>query len=288
MKISLNEALDVIFEEESKGEASSFNKKKIDTEKYENFIKILKGEKEFEGDINGPDDMKAIIRAIKDIHRELKNKTKSGGESSLRKRLSQYYNKALEVEKIVNKIEAGQKITDKEEKAFEDFADEIEDSLFQETYMKSLFPDETNTSSSDWDKNIYGAFPIKYTSPKGKDYYAIVRPPTGVVTWEGMSLSKDGATSGVREILKKDPKINIGVKFDEYDKDSKKIYKGTKSIKSMLDTGRLKIKDDDTAKKKVEEAFFNNGVEEGSRGYIKGINKALKDINFWKEIKKLF
>lgn len=288
MEVSLNEALDVIFEEESRGEASSFNKKKIDTQKYEDFIKIIKGEKEFEGDIDGPDDMRAIIRAIKDINKELKDKSTSGGESSLRKRLSQYYNKALTIEKIVDKIDAGKKITSKEEQEFEDFADEIEDSLFQETYMKQLFPDETNTSSSDWDRNIYGAFPIKYTSPKGKDYYAIVRPPTGVVTWEGMSLSKDGATSEIREILKRDPKISIGPRFDEYDKDSKKIFKGTKSVKEMLDTGRLKIKDDDKTKEKVEKAFFDNGVEAGTRGYIKGINKALKDINFWKEIKNLF
>lgn len=284
MEVSLNEALDLMFEEEET--SSSMGRMKTDIKKYEHFLDIIKGEKQFEGDINNPDDMKAVIKSIKGIHSELSGKG-TGDESSLRKRLSRYLNKALEVEKIVNKIEAGDKITDKEEETFEKFADEIEDILFKETYIKQFFPDESGVPSREFYK-IDGTFPLKYTTPKGKDYYAIVRPPTGVIAWENIVRDKKSSSNEIRSILNKDPEINLKSKFTEnqYDKDNKKVYRN--SIKDMLDTGRLKILDDNETKKKVLNFFYENGASEGSRSYIKGVDKAVGSIGFWKSIKNLF
>lgn len=270
-------------EDLKKSKGKSLTQKKMDSEKYERFVEILKGEREFEGNIDGPEDLRAVINAIKKIDSDLSSG--GGKESALRKRLSQFSNKAKDVESIMNKKDSGSKLSDSEKKKIEDFADEVEDALFNDTYVKEFHPD---SETKNWSNDVEGTVAIKYTTPKGKDYYGLVRPSSGIITWEGMGLGKSGATSDIRNIIKKDPDVNLKNRIEEYDTDSGKILRGTKNIKDLLATGRFAIKDDNASKDKIKEAFMNNGARVGSRDQLRGVEKAIKDINFWKTIKSLF
>ncbi len=287
---NLNDIMDSLFEQEFSASGENFRKRKGELETTEDFVAILKGEKKFEGDIDTPEEMQAIIDGINKIHDEIKNTTvkvdKNSPSYQMRRRLVSFYDKAQDIQKILNKIKSGKKISEKESDMFDEFAEQVEDVLFHETYMKKMFAAEKGETSSILE-SFQKAIPIKYTSPKGKDYYGLIRPPSGTITWQGQQLSNKSAPTEVRDIIKQDDEVNLGSQIP-FDESSNTVLRGAKNVRRALDSGRIEILDDPATVKKVRKAFENSGVEYSSRGWPKNLNKVIKSVDFWKKIKNLF
>lgn len=268
----------------------NYQKRKFEMQTHQDFVDILKGEKKFDGEIETPQQMRVIIDSIKKIYNELHG-GKADKESptfQMKKRMVSFYERSKEIEKILKKIESGDRITEKESEQYDTFADDIEDVLFQETYVKKMFPAEKGeTSSKTWALSFQKAFPVEYTDKSGETYYGLVRPPSGVITWEGMGLGKQGATSEVGKKFKDDPDFSLGSKLSLNDT-THKVYRSSAEVKKALSTGRFVIKDDDKTIEKVQKVFEDLGASVNDKGYAKGVGKALKSMEFWKRIKQLF
>jgi len=270
--------------------SENYNKRKSKIQDYQDFVDILKGEKKFDGAIETPQQMRTIIDSIKRIYNELHGggADKDSPTFQMKKRMVSFYERAKEVEKILRKVESGDRVTEKESDQYDTFADDIEDVLFQETYVKKMFPaDKGETSSKTWAMSFQKAFPIKYTDKSGEDYYGLVRPPSGIITWEGMGLGKQGATSDVGRKFKSDSEFSLGAKLP-LDDTTHKLYRSESEMKKALSTGRLEVKDDNQTIEKIQELFSDLDVSVNDKGYAKGVGKALKSMDFWKGVKRIF
>lgn len=270
--------------------SENYDKRKENVKTYENFLSILKGEKKFDGSIETPQEMRVVIDSIKKIYDEFHGKKvdKDSPTFQMKKRMVSFYERAKEVEKILKKIESGERVTEKEEDQYDTLADDVEDVLFQETFVKKMFPaDKGETSSKTWAMSFQKAFPVKYTTKEGEDHYGLVRPPSGIITWEGAGLGKDGSKSDVGIKFKNDPDFSLGSKLPLNDS-TYKLYRSTSDVKQALSTGRFDVKDDDKTIEKIQDLFSDMGATVNDKGYAKGVGKALKNMEFWKSIKRLF
>lgn len=273
--------IDKILEASSKAspESGSRGNKKIDIEGYEKMLNILAGKEKFEGDIETPEQMQLVIDNIRKFKEETKKKDfKEDPAHALKAKLAKLYPKIGPVQKVLDKIKETGKVTEKDDDVYSEFADEVEDILFYETYYKKHTASDVGGSGGKVNKIVFNhSFPIKYTSDAGKDYYGLVRPPTGAITWQG---------DRAREVVKNDPEIKIPYKLP--------ILQGTwrimqtKMMDDILASDRVKIKDDSKAKEKVKEALENAGASINERGDIKGMNKVINSVEFWKDIAKIF
>lgn len=269
--------LDVLNEITSETGERVKSKSSDDHEKFADFVEILTGKRNFEGDIDTPAKMQQILDGIKKIKGDLKGPQDSSDKThAMKKRLAKLAKKADEIQKILDKIKSGDKVTEDEADKYDKFADEVEDILFFETYVKDFTRNETGGSGGKVNKILWeNSFPVEYTSDDGTKYYGLVRVPSGVITWQG---------DKAREVVKNDPEHEIPVKFDIMKPD----YKISKNAKVKELEGKLRFKDDDKTKEKVKELYKQHGAEINDRGDIKGLNQALNKVEFWKDIKSLF
>jgi hypothetical protein len=274
--------LEKILEAASKANVESGTQgyKKIDIEGFEKMFNILGGKEKFEGSIDSPQQMQVVLDSIKKFYEESKSNPKMGSEEAgaMKKKLAKLYPKINTIQKILDKIKKIGKVTGKDSDVYDDFADEVEDILFYETYYKKFTATETGSSGGKVNKIVYEhSFPIKYTADDGKEYYGLIRPPTGVITWQG---------DRAREVVMNDPSLKIPTKLP--------ILQGqwqlmkSKFIDKLLASKRVEVKDDSKSKEKVKKAMEKVGASINDRGDIIGMQKALDNVGFWKDITKIF
>jgi len=145
---------------------------------------------------NLKDENKSVDQKIKELEKikyktpeeldelsSLKNKNKS---YQLQKTLIRFDKSLSEIDEILKRIENGVEITDKTRKKYDELVGDIENALFQETYLRRNLPYDRGESSAILMKpTATQNFPIKFIADNGKTYYGIIRPPTGLITWEG-------------------------------------------------------------------------------------------------------
>lgn len=230
---------------------------------YNKMMNILLGNEKFEGEINTPEEFRAVIDAI------LSDKFKT--KASLKKR-------AKEIDKVIKKIEAGKTISKTEEEAADDFADDVEDELFQITYMKKYTAQSEGGSGGQANKARFNhSIPVKYKTDGGKVYYGLITPPTGFIAWQNQDVYK---------IAKNDPDLKIPPRL-ELIKDTMTVLKN-KAVDPLLKSDRFIIKDDSKSKRRVQEAFEKHGATINQKGELPGIEKVMKKVEFWKDIAAIF
>lgn len=230
---------------------------------YERMYNILLNNEKFEGEINTPEEFRAVIDALlRDVFKI---------NSAIKKQ-------AKEVDKIIKKIENGDTISDTEEEMADDFADKVEDYLFSETYIKGYTAKSKGGSGGQANKDRFSSsIPVKFIADNKKEYYGLITPPTGYIAWQSKS---------VHSIVKNDPDLKIPGRL-ELIKDGWKVLKNS-FFNDLIKSRRLIVRDDDRSKKKVEEIFTKHGASINQKGELPGIEKVVKKIEFWKDIAKIF
>lgn len=244
------------------------------------FAAILTGKERFEGEIDSPEQLHAIIKGIKQFENELSGKKtdEDSKTGAMKKRLAKMLDKADDIEKILNKKEKGTKLSKDEIGAVMKFSQEVSDILISETYMKEFTEYEKGGSGGKVNKILFNhSFPVEYTADNGSKHYGLIRMPTGIVTWQGRDTMR---------IVKSDPEFKIQSRFQVLRKDYR--LNKSKELRELIDAGRIKYKDDDKTKKKVRDMLEKAGASINERGDIKGLNRALKNVEFWKSIKSFF
>jgi len=247
--------------------------------KYGDFIDILSGKKKFEGDIDSPEKMKQVIAGIE---RLFGDDNDSNATHSLKKGLSRIKKSIPKVKKVLAKIDNGDKISKDDEDVYDKFADGIEKIFFSETYMKDIAPQGENATSKPRQFLAFdNMFPISFKL-NGRTYLGIVRPPTGIVTWNGKA-ARDAAKEA-----------NIPLKFPLVGKNYN-INK-SKMVDNLKKEVGLKYVDNANIRKKVKELVMASGAGYNKDGYPepqKGMGgdqfnaKGLENIGFWKDLEAL-
>jgi len=263
--MNLNEMLKSMNEADKPGSEPGSSLGKQSSKKtvgYNRMMNILLGNEKFEGEINTPEEFRAVIDAI------LNDKFKT--KASLKK-------KAKEVDKIIKKIESGKTITKNEEEMADDFADDVEDELFQMTYMKKYTAQSEGGSGGQANKARFShSIPVKYTTDGGKVYYGLITPPTGFIAWQNKEVGK---------IAKNDPELTIPPRLNLLDT----TWTVDKVVhKDLMNSDRFVVKDSSAAKREVTQAFENHGATITPKGDVPGIEKVMKKVEFWKDIAKIF
>jgi len=200
--------------------------------------------------------------AERDELTNLQNKNKA---YQLQKTLMLFGPKLKEIDDILVRIENRVDVTDKTLKKYESLVSEIEDAIFSETYVrKNLSYDRGEASAIMKKPTATDNFPIKFTANDGATYYGIVRPPSGMITWEGKLAREAWLTdSGIRGLVlgltsskkyTQDEILKIRISKDDFKVLSKEKL-NDEMFALKLTNGKKKIEFDDSDK--VKEAIRN-------------------------------
>jgi len=189
---------------------------------------------------------------------------------------------------LINKIKSVSKIFDtkdidnlseKEKKEIEKVATEIINQFKTKLDRNSHDKDFKETGKNTWQVKFEQSFPCKLEVGKNT-YYGLVRPPTGVITWAGVSARGKAHEVGVPIKLpvmnagdKKNPDFRVKRGADEYGAFMSKFQKDA-SIDFDFD-------DSKAAKEKVVQALKDSGADYDSKAYKtnKRINNSEIAIN---------
>lgn len=222
---------------------------------------------------------KSINKRIKDLEKVkyktpeeldelsgLKNRNKT---YQLQKTLIRFEKKLSEIDDILKRIENGVEITDKTRKNYDDMVGEVEDALFQETYLRRNLPyDRGEASAIMMQPTATQNFPIKFISDNGKTYYGIIRPPSGIITWEGEEARNawlnDSAIRSLSEYITSSRRftsnelLKIRISKDTFTALTKEIL-NDKLFSLRMPNGMKKIEynDSDITKEAIRNYIFN-------------------------------
>jgi hypothetical protein len=224
--------------------------------------------------------------------------------------------KMKNIEAILNRKSANE-LTAAEQKEVEDFTDKLS-SEFRKFKME--IPDENykELGVNTYKVKFEQSFPVRLEI-NGKSYYGLVRPPTGVITWQGPTARAKAAEIGVPVKLpimntsnQKTPDFKVKRGADAFGEFMKK-FQTTSDIDFDFD-------DSAGAKAKVVDALEKAGVSFKTdnyekRGALKGVEDAIanmklsdmideslhpeevdltlnegltKNVGFWKNIAEIF
>jgi len=285
---------------------NSFSSMKGDQGSYQKMLSILAGNENFEFSLlDRPKMVRALIDQVKIM---AKNRDKFNAENKsvakrikelekikhktledldelaslidknksyqLQKTLIRLDNKFSEVDDILKRIENGVEITDKTRKKYDDIVGEIENVLFQETYLRRNLPyDRGEASAIMMQPTATQNFPIKFISDNGKTYYGIIRPPSGIITWEGREARdawlQDSAARLISDYISSSGRftsnelLKIRISNDNYTALTKEIL-NDKLFSLRMPNGVKKIEYDDSSKiKEAIRNFIFNEIEDG-------------------------
>lgn len=290
MEVSLDKVLNVLNEEEEwkTSESDSFKKKKDYEDTLKDIVDIFKGEKEFEYDLYNRSMMRKMLNFIEKAHTTKSDEDEDATTFQMRKRLGskKLYDQVDTIREILSKEEP----TEKEEEIYKNFVDEVEDILYYETRHKKVTSNSSGeTSKESLTASVKDVFPVKYEASNGEDYYGLVRPPSGIITWQDASFNKEGPGSKAGRLFSKDfPGLGKKIPLNN---DTNKPFTGAKVYSDAVEKSerpRIEVKYDDSTKNKVQEIMSDNGVSINNKGYAKNVNKALGRTSFWKDVKNLF
>jgi hypothetical protein len=315
--ITLHEALDILSEQE--GTTGNVSQESlIDIEAFQEFLDYATGKKPFKSIISslaGEDEEEFgestgksliwVVNNIKHIQQQLESKKKTVGDEqkeSYRNALKLHQKtvkKALEVESILRKdgsssLNSQLRLSDVKEpedipvgqkKKLREFVDYLEDEEFKKIYNKIVPTGEGETSTKARKEAVEKAFPVKYETSDGETYHGLVRPPSGIITWEDASFQEQSAGSKAGKKFSRDfPELGKKIPIDP---DNATVYEKAKPVRDAVETGRLQFADDKQTKQKVQNIFSDHDVSVDDKGYAKGVNKALSRTSFWNDVKKL-
>lgn len=236
------------------------------------------------------DENKSISQRIKELEKiqyktpedvdelaSLKNKDKA---YQLQKTLMRFDNKLSEIDEILKRIENSVEITDKTRKKYNDMVSEIEDALFQETYVRRNLPyDKGEASAGMTQPTATQNFPIKFLADNGKTYYGIVRPPSGIITWEGREARDawlaDSAIRSLAEYITSSKRftsnelLKIRISNDTYTALTKEVL-NDKLFSLRMPNGMKKIEYDDS--EVIKEAIRNYIFNETNGGSARTVS----------------
>lgn len=263
-------------------------------------------------------------QAEKDELVEMESKNKA---YQLQKTLIRFEKKIDELDDILKRIENGVDVTDKTIKKYEKYVSEIEDSIFHETYVRrNLAYDKGEASSSFKKPAAMENFPIKFIATNGKTYYGIVRPPTGMITWEGKEAREawlnDADIKGLFSMVSmskkysKDAILKIRISKDDFKVLPKELLNDRLfSLKTKNGRDKVMYKDTQEVKDAIKAYIFNDenkgaprdltphrvsgiegvlddvktvqtGIDQSGRP--RGITDVIDSIEFWRMIRSLF
>lgn len=337
----------------------SFRSMKSSLGSYERMMAILAGEEKFEYDLlDNPKMVRALVDQVKQM---IKNKEKLNLENKsinerikelkrvqyktpeerdelekllqkdkafqLQKTLMRFENKLDELDDILSRIEDGVDLQDKTIKKYEDIVGELEDALFQETYVRpNLAYDRGEASGRMKKPTATENFPVMFRADNGKTYYGIVRPPSGIITWEGSEARNAWVNDAdIKRVFgwvdksrnyRKDDMLKLRISKDDF-KVLKKEVLNNKLLNLNTTNGKKKLeyRDDDQAKEAVRNFILSGGKREvtdynvmgsespegieGGRtktvnpsldkqGRPKDLTSVIDSIEFWRFIRGLF
>jgi hypothetical protein len=200
------------------GDGGSFASNKRRENNYTHMLEILLGKEPFEFKLKGnPERVKSLVTFSKELeankeafekeHKQLKaeyneltKKTRKTAEEynrqeklaselktyQLKKTLRRFESTLRRLEPVVDKKLNAESLTSLEEKEYKQLVIDLEDALFQETYGRYHFAyDPGEGSGRRQSPTVEHMIPVKFAADNGKNYYGVVRPPTGIITWEG-------------------------------------------------------------------------------------------------------
>ncbi len=271
---------------------------------------------EFENKISDIEGLRSIIKDVKRYKEASPVEMLDGPAQEEKLEIPTALKKTMqEVDKIISSKSADE-FTAAEEKKIQDFTDKLTDEF--KKFNQEIATDYKETGVNTWKIKFLQSFPVKLTVGE-QDYYGLVRPPTGVITWQGASARAKAIEAGVPIKM---PIMNIGnrsnpefkvkrgadafgefmSKFNDQENtdfdfnDSKEAKE--KVIQSLEDSG-VSFKTDNfekrSALKGVEDAIMkiklDDMVDESLNPEEKDltINEGLtKNVRFWQNIAKIF
>ena len=262
-------------------------------------------------------------RVERDELAELENKTKA---YQLQKTLMRFGKKLDELDDILKRMENGVDVTDKTIKKYENIVSDIEDAIFHETYVrKNLAYDKGEASGNMKRPTAMDNFPIKFRADNGNTYYGIVRPPSGMITWEGKEAREMWlADPTLRNFFKsmaaskkynKNAMLKIRISPDDFKVLTKEMYNDKLfSLKAKNGMKKVEFNDTDAAKEAIKNFIFNeegdgverevtphsvSGIEDviddsktvqpgiDNSGRPRGLTDVIDSIEFWRVVRSL-
>ena len=271
-----------------------------------------KSNKRFEGDAYSVKDAKRLLELVIGFLNEpsIKNRKKDDEQENedsddtesrgMRIAFNRMSKRIYDSYDIIIKKEHGKAISDKDKKLVYDTMEKISDVLFKARFIDKL------TRNKKTEQSIHGwieAFPVRYASKNGKDFYGIIYYRSGIVCWEDMaqhstldSKSKDeiAIPDSIKEI-ESDKEVSMPRVFPiARSEGANTLLVGAPNMKKLMKSGRFTFDDSDAAKEAVKQLFIKNGVETGtseksSNKKLAGaeVTDALKKISFWKGIRDI-
>lgn len=289
------------------GSVDTFSGIKNDLGSYERMISILAGKEKFEYNLL---DNKRMVRALVDqVKQMIKNKEKIRLQNKsvsdrvkeleaiqyktpveldelaelksknkayqLQKTLMRFEKKLDELDDILNRMENGVEVTDKTIKKYDNIVADIEDSIFQETYVrKNLAYDKGEASGGMKKPTAMDNFAIKFRADNGAVYYGIVRPPSGMITWEGNeareAFLQDVVINNMYAVggrgRSRDERLKIRISKDDFKVLPKEIL-NDKLFSLRTENGMKKVEfnDTDTAKNTIRSFIMNDDADGAPR-----------------------
>lgn len=334
----------------SHSSGESFNSMKQDLGSRERMFAILSGEEKFEYDIlDNPKMVRALVDSVKQMIKnkdkiklenksvnerikelkaipyktsqekdELRQLSQKNNAYQLQKTLMRFESKLDTLDDILGRIEDGVEITDKTIKKYEDIVGEIEDAIFQETYVRKNLPYEKGEASATMKKpTATENFPIMFRADSGKVYYGIVRPPSGIITWEGAEARTVwNSDPDINEVYSRkgttpESKLKIRISKDDF-----KVLRKEKLNNELFDIrtengkNKVLVNDSDDAKEAIRNYILSGGERDVSdysvmdgenknktktvnpgldkQGRPKDLTSVIDSIEFWRFVRGLF
>ncbi len=277
MEKNIDDFLNDISEAKESFEATpGFSLSMKDAEKMaERLAKIV----EFENQVSDTTVLKAMIRDIQAYTEKSPVEAIEGDREVAKMEIpTALRNKMKAIESLLNK-KAAKDLTDDEKEQVQDFAEKLADEFKK---MQIEIPtDFKETGVNTFKIKFEQSFPIKLETGEAT-YYGLVRPPTGVITWQGPVARAKAREIGVPIKLplmnngtKKDPDFKVKRGSSEYGEFMSKFQKD--------ETVDFDFDDSKEAKKKVINALEVAGVSFKTdnfekRGALKGVEDAVNKM----------
>ncbi|MFW6226256.1 MAG: hypothetical protein ACOC3V_04805 [bacterium] len=276
MEKTIDEFLDDIAEATDNFEATAgFKLSKEDVSRIsERLAKII----EFENTTSDINNLKNLIKDLK-RYQSIDNELDDESDDTVKFEVSTALQKKMkEVEKILNSKNVDE-LTVAEERKIQDFTDKLADEF--KKFQTEAPTDYKETGVNTFKIKFEQSFPVRLQID-GKNYYGLVRPPTGIITWQGPTARAKAKEVGVPIKL---PIMNVGnKKAPEF-----KVKRGAdafgKFMSKFQDSDNIDFDFDDStgAKQKVIQALEKAGISFKTdnyqkRGALKGVEDAISNM----------
>jgi hypothetical protein len=233
------------------------------------------------------------------------------------------------IEPYLVKIENDVELNDKDQAKYWDLVGSIEDALFRETYTKeNTASTKGESSGTQMAPTATNNIPIKFNAANGQTYYGIIRPPSGIITWEGTEarnawLTDPDIKDCIVGLVQKGKAIEDAILKIRVDKayfkvlEKEQINRHLFALENADGTKKIEYDDSDKTIQHVCDYILNKGertvshydvsggimddgdkMENGTRKKVNpyldkfdrtnGVQAIISSINFWKMIKNIF